>query len=138
MKRLVSYLILAVLPQIALSGEIYVFGTIQKIPDGCVHYASPNRYVCREIFAQVEFHNLAYVNTLFQLYQQTTDTNIVYKTQEDDFSHRYIEKRDENGLLRIYALCKEEKCVTVATDNEQSILQWLTPHSANLLVPGNK
>jgi len=129
---------LAVLPQIALSGEIYVFGTIQKIPDGCVHYASPNRYVCREVFAQVEFHNLAYVNTLFQPYQKTTSTNIVYKTKDDDFLHQYIEEKYENGFLRIYALCKEEKCITVATDNERGILQWLQPHSADLLVTGNK
>ena len=138
MKRFVSYLILALLPQITLSGEIFVFNTVQQIPEGCVHYANPNRYVCRENFSQVEFHDMAYVNTLFQPYQSLSDTNVIYKKQQKDFLHQYVEKPDENGLLKIYSLCKEEKCIVVVSYDERAILQWLSSYSADLLITGNK
>lgn len=138
MRRLVSYLILALLPQIALTGEIFVFNTVQKIPEGCVHYASPNRYICRENFSQIEFHDVTYVNTLFQPYQNSSDTNVLYKNKDDDFLHQYAEKPDEHGLFRIYSLCKEEKCIVVVSYDEQAISQWLSPYSADLLIMGNK
>lgn len=138
MRKLAFCAVLALLPQIALAGEFFVFNTVQKIPQGCIHYASPNRYICRENFSQIEFHDVAYANTLFQPYRNSSDTNVVYKKKEEEFFHQYAEKPDENGLLRIYSLCKDEKCIVVVSYDEQAISQWLTPHSVNLLVTSNK
>jgi len=131
MKKLFIFFTLFLVALNLQSREVFIFESPQTIPNSCIHYVKPNRYVCYDNFVQVEFHDLEYVNEVFSEYKN----GAVYKNMKiDGLLHLYAEEQTESNLFKVYALCKKEECVLIVSENIKAITKWLRPLANRLLI----
>ncbi|MCC2616854.1 hypothetical protein LJ739_11430 [Aestuariibacter halophilus] len=133
----ITFLALLFLPLHSDSSEVYIFDNPQSVPDNCIHYVKPNRYVCRDADAFVEFHNVAYVDEIFSAYKNTSKDGIFFEAREiDGYTHMFAKEETDDGEYKQYSICDKQQCIVVAAQSNTAIQQWLQPLSSVLLIDG--